>query len=334
MVVLRAVETGTSPQSLNANVMAGERPICPNLQRYYYLSPREKIKYLATPEAQFLFSGLPTEVAEMLQKGFLAGSLGVNILGWEEVVVNYFMANSRIIPALAENPGTFTMLEKMYHFEPVNGVIDNYFLQCKSGGQALYNRYKVVTAKACDHIAEVLVNNGQCLMIDIGSGPGRNAIDICRLHPEFNGVIKIDCIDIDPAVITKGQELIAEFGIKQVEFVQKSMTRLRKRYHGNVGYGLLIGILCGLTRQERVGLLISLKSYFCKGARLVAASLLDKMIAEDLLCAYILRETTGWGLQYPPFGELKEVFEEAGWQYEGYFQDEPTRFYEIGIGVA
>ncbi|HCX27738.1 MAG TPA: hypothetical protein DHI91_01190 [Candidatus Portnoybacteria bacterium] len=187
---------------------------------------------------------------------------------------------------------------------------------------------------ACEHVNEVLANRDQCLMIDIGSGPGRNGIDMCCQHPEFSGQIQIDCIDIDPDAIIKGRELEDEFGIKQVGFVQKSMTRLHRRYPGNVDYGLLIGILCGLTRGERVGLLSVIKPYFRKGAKLMAASLLEQMAIEDLLCSYILRETAGWELQYPPLGELKGVFEEAGWKYEGYFQEEPTRFYEIGIGVV
>lgn len=316
------------------NIMVGDRPICPNLKRYYNLPPQEKLKHLATSEARFLLNGLPVEVADLLRKGFLTGTFGVDIDGWQEIVVNYFMVHSRIVPALAANPGTFTMLEMMYHFEPVEGVIDNYFLRCKAGGQALYNRYQAVTAKACEDVAEILSTNGRCLMIDIGSGPGRNGIDMCRQHPEFNGTIQIDCIDIDSAAIAKGQKLIAVFGIKQVEFVRRSMTRLQRRYPGNVDYGLLIGVLCGLTHQERIELLTVLKPYFRKGARLVAASLLEQMAIDDLLCAYILRETTGWELQYLPLGELKEVFEEAGWKYEGYFQEQPTRFYEIATGVV
>ncbi|MBW2116726.1 MAG: hypothetical protein JRF53_07945 [Deltaproteobacteria bacterium] len=89
-----------------------------------------------------------------------------------------------------------------------------------------------------------------------------------------------------------------------MSFVQNSMTRLAERYPGNVDYGLLIGILCGLTYPEKVGLLKDIKPHFKPGAKLMAASLLDEMVKEDLLCAYILRETTGWGLQSPQFGEL------------------------------
>lgn len=316
------------------NVMAGKTNICSALQKRYDMPEKNKMRYLETPEARFLFDGLPGNVADMLYRGFLSGAHGTDSPGWQETVVSHFMSNSRTIPALAENPGTFTMLEKMYRFEPVEGVIDNYFLRSMAGGQALRNRYDIVTEKACEHIGQVLAKKGSCLMIDIGSGPGRNGIDICRKRPHFNGNIEIDCIDIDPDAIARGRELVRIHGIRQVEFVHESMTRLKRRYPGNVDYGLLIGILCGLNRRERVVLLKSLKPYFRKGARLVAASLLDRMADEDLLCAYILRETAGWVLQYPALGELKEVFEAAGWRYEGFFQEEPTRFYEIGIGIA
>ena len=188
--------------------MAGTRPICSNLLKLYQLSPAEKQKYLETPEAKFLFNGLPDEISGMLREGFLRGAPGENINGWDKAI-DHFMTYSHIIPALAENPGTFTMLEKMYHFEPVRGVIDNYFLQCKAGEQALHGRYKVVTARAIEHIIEIIVNQGHCLMIDIGSGPGRNGIDICHQHPELNDSIKIDCIDIDPEAIIKGKSLVS-----------------------------------------------------------------------------------------------------------------------------
>lgn len=314
------------------NAMAGTRPRCPNLLRHYQLPAWEKMKFLETPEAVHLFNGLPKEISKILLDGFLRGAFAEDIPDWDKVI-NYFMTNSRIIPALAENPGTFTMLEKIYGFEPVEGVIDNYFIRCKAG-IALYSRYEAVTHKASKDIEQLIAKQGHCLMIDIGSGPGRNGIDICRRHPELNGAIKIDCIDIDPKAIIKGESLVAELGIKQVEFVPTSMTKLQTRYPGNVDYGLLIGILCGLTRPERIALLSVLKHYFKKGGRLVAASLLEQMAEDDLLCGYILRETTGWGLQHPLLGELETVFEEAGWIWGGSFLEQPTRFYEIGVGIA
>lgn len=315
------------------NAMAGKSTICPVLQSYYNLPREEKEKHLKVPEVQTLLRELPPVVSSMLREGFLAGAHGDEIPGWKEVVVSYCMSHSRIIPALAKNPGTFTMLEKMYHFEPVEGPIDHYFLDSIPGGQALRNRYYTVTDKACEHVSQILQKNGSCLMIDIGSGPGRNGIDMCRKRPDFNGNIRIDCIDIDPEAIALGKKLVETNNVKQVEFVERSMTRLGDRYNGIVDYGLLIGILCGLTFVERVGLLVVLKPYFKPGGMLMAASLLDTMLMKGLFCAWFLREGTGWGLMYPALGELKKAFEAAGWFYQEYFMEEPTQLYEIGIGV-
>ncbi|MFH1233882.1 MAG: class I SAM-dependent methyltransferase [Patescibacteria group bacterium] len=322
-----------STMRIPENAMAVKRPICSDLLRHYNLPSQDKLKYLATSAAKFLLDGLPTNVAKMLCEGFLTGTQGVDIPDWK-IVVKYFQQNSEIIPALTKNPGTYEMLEMMYRFKPVFGAIDKYFRHSKSG-EALYNRYRAVDIRACKDVKKIIEQTGFCLMIDIGSGPGRNGINICQKLPKLNDKIAIECIDIDTDAIAFGQTLVADLGIgiNQVIFVQKNMMRLAKHYPGNVDYGLLIGILCGLTRTERVKLLTIIKPYFREGALLVAASLLDRMAEEDLLCAYILRETTGWGLQYPPLGELKKVFEEAGWCYEGYFQEEPTRFYEIGVGL-
>jgi len=315
------------------NAMAGDRPICENLKRYYGLSRDKKQKYLDAPEAIRLFKGLPKEVSGILKESFLEGRIAKNVSEWN-IVLDYFQNNSKIIPALTENPGTYTMLEKMYHFEKVSGVIDNYFLESIAGGQALRNRYDIVTGKACEHIEDILKTQDVCLMLDIGSGPGRNCIDICRKKPQLNHHITIDCIDINKDAIRLGRKLVKQYGIKQVQFVEESMTQLKDRYPHNVDYALLIGILCSLTYKEKVKLMRRLRKYFKPGARIVAAALTVEMAKKDLLCAYILREITGWGLQYPEFGQLKDAFIESGWTYEGVFQENPTKLYEICIGTA
>jgi ubiquinone/menaquinone biosynthesis C-methylase UbiE len=155
-----------------------------------------------------------------------------------------------------------------------------------------------------------------------------------KARPDFGDRIDVECVDIDRSAIAKGEELLKAENIKHVSFVESNMAKLHGRYQKNVDYGLLIGVLCGMTFRERVSLLTVLRRYFKPGSKLVAAALLDRMAEEDLLCSYILRETAGWVLQFRPLGELKQVFEAAGWVYEGYFQEEPTRFYEIGIGAA
>ncbi|MBC8420115.1 MAG: hypothetical protein H8E10_16130 [Desulfobacterales bacterium] len=97
------------------NLMVQGNPICLTLQIHYNLPASEKQKFIDAPEAQFLFGSLPEQVGDILREGFVSGTHGINMPGWE-TVLEYFHANSDIIPALAKNPGTFTMLEKMYHF--------------------------------------------------------------------------------------------------------------------------------------------------------------------------------------------------------------------------
>lgn len=315
------------------NAMATQRQICPTLQSHYALPATAKNKFLKTPEAQDLFDNIPQDVSQILRHGFLEGQHGSDVPNWD-IVFDYFQRNSRIIPALTQNPGTFSMLEKMYHFQPVWGPIDNYFKRGKAGGQALRNRFDIINSLAVFHVNELLGKQNPCIVIDIGSGPGRNGIEMCLRSPNFRNKVRIDCIEIDQEAVIKGRELLTQHRLTNIEFVQTSMTRLQKRYPGNVDYGLLVGILCGLPHIERVDLLKAIKSYFKPGAKLVAASLLEKMAEDDLLCAYILRETTGWGLQYPALGKLRDAFEESGWKYEEFFQEEPTKFYEIGIGIA
>lgn len=315
------------------NLMAGNKQICRVLQSHYDLSSSKKIKFLKTKEAKFLFNDLPANVSKIIRDGFLAGTHSSDTPQWR-TVINYFQNNSEIIPALRKNPGTFTMLERMYHFKPVEGVIDNYFLQCKAGGQALKNRYDEVTARSCQIIREILKSQESCLIVDFGSGPGRNAIDIVKKIKDVGGRIRINCIDSDKEAINKGEELANKEKIKQISFIESNMAKLNRRYSKNIDFGLLIGVLCGMEFKERVVLLKILKRYFKSGGRIIAAALLDSMAEEDLLCAYILRETAGWELQYRPLGELKKIFELAGWKYDNYFQEASTQFYEIGVGVA
>lgn len=315
------------------NLMAGQDVICPVLQGYYVLPAAKKMKHIKTPWAVMLLDSLPGKVRKILLEGFLSGAHGKDVKNWR-IVYNYFQRNSQIIPALTVNPGTYTMLERMYHCKTVGAQIDQYFKMSIAGGQALFNRYQAINSHGIKHVNKVLQKQDECMMIDIGSGPGRNGIDMCVRSPIFRKHLKIECIDIDSDAIKKGQMLVDHYGFKNISFLNKSMMKLGDRYGDGVDYGLLIGVLCGMVREDRVGLLKVLKSYFKPGAKMVAASLLERMAKVDLLCAYLLRETTGWGLKYTPTGELKKVFEEAGWIYKGYFQDEPTRLYEIGVAIA
>ncbi|MCK4554519.1 hypothetical protein KAU19_06215 [Candidatus Parcubacteria bacterium] len=317
------------------NAKVNKRPLSSALLDHYQLPPSEKQKFLDKSEHIELFNAIPVWVADSLKDAFLHGRRLVEIPDGQ-AVIDYFQKHSTIIPALTKDPGTFTMLEKMYFFEKVYFPIDVYFAKGVASGQSLSSRYYAVNERSAEFIGEIIEQNGFCLMIDIGSGPGRNGMDICLMHSEFAGKIQIDCIDTDQSAINKGYELLKSEqyrNLTNIRFINKSIMKLNGRYHKNVDFGLLIGILCGLTFRERVALLWKLKSFFNRGAKLLVAGLTDEMLRADLFCSYILYETTGWILQYSPLGEVHKAIEKAGWKWGGYFQ-ESTGLYEIGVAIA
>jgi ubiquinone/menaquinone biosynthesis C-methylase UbiE len=313
------------------NLMAG-KTICPILQGYYGLSASEKEKFLKTREGSFLLENLPPKIRSILVDGFLRGLTGEEVPGWEEVVS--FFRESRTMFKLSENPGTSFGTDLMYKLIPAADPIEEYFLMSKAGGVSLRGRFDSVVSKSIGFIGEKLEKGKSCLIADFGAGAGTTAVEIIELMKRERNRIRIDCIDIDEKSLSIGRELCKKKGIKEIAFVRSDMAKLRDFYKDDnkIDLGLLIGVLCGMTYRQRVLLLKTLKRYFKPGGKIVAAALLEKMAQDDLLSAYILRETTGWHLHYRPLGELKAAFEEAGWKYLGYFQEEPTRFYEIGIG--
>lgn len=322
----------TLQKTSDENAMAGKAAICPNLQAYYNLSVAQKMPYIETENTVEMLDSLPTKVAATLVECYLAGKPLAGDDG--KKAIDHLLSHSEMLPKVAEYPGTYTMLERLYKFEKLHLPIDIYFSKSLPAGVSLESRFRTVNEKAADHIRQVLERQERCLVLDLGSGPGRNGISLTLENPDFAERVDFHCIDTDPAAIEYGISLAKAHNLSNVKFIDKSMAKLHKSYRQSADYGLIIGVLCGLTTNERVGLLKIMKPYFKPGARVIGAGLLDKMLELDLFCSYILRETAGWILQHPPIGEVQTAFETAGYQYEGYFQEEPTRCYEIGIGIA
>jgi len=65
---------------------------------------------------------------------------------------------------------------------------------------------------------------------------------------------------------------------------------------------------------------------------LVASNVSVNMLRDDVLSAWLLPNTTGWRLVYKTEEELRAIFEEAGFVWEGAYYDEPTRFHAMGMG--
>lgn len=306
---------------------------------YYYniLTPADRKKYMHQSAFQYLLNGMPDKPKKILIEGFLKGLEGDQVRGWEHVY-DWFGDNSVIIQELREDPGTDSMLRRMYLGEGYNGMypkegvqglVDNYFLQSLSGGSALKNRFRSIVNWLKVNLP---TENEEGRIVNLGSGTSGDTITTFCEKPELRRNWSVDCVDIDPEVIQIGNEFISKFGLTNHKFINRSFTKLHDRYYSNVDVGLIIGILCGLDFSTCVAVLKKIKQYFKPEGKLLAASLTEKMLESDFPCAYILRETAGWRLQYPLFGRLKLAYEKAGYNVIGFFQDEPTNFYEIAVG--
>lgn len=298
------------------------------LKDYYQLPSEKKKKYLQTPEAKFLFNNLPTQIKNLLINGFFSGKTASQIPGWN-LVLDYFKKNSKIIPALIKNPGTFEMLEMIYTGEGVANPIDKYFFNCLSG-QALRNRLSSTVAETKKILLARIKKTGtRQIVLDVGAGTGIYCIKLNH-NKTIRQNTSFVCNDIDQDAIDLGEWQTKELGFKNIEFVKKHM------YHidciSKVDITLVIGILCGFAPIMCVRILRNIKKYSKKNSVLIAARLTNEMLKHDFLCAYILEQITGWKLQYPQHGELKKVFEVAGYKWITSFTDNPTNFYEIGIG--
>ena len=298
---------------------------------YYKLPRKDKIRFVETPGAQNLLEVLPTEIAETFREGFLAGLPGKEVDGWNKVV-EYFNENSPIIREITKEPGTYSMLEKIYTGTNLQTSLDHALCYTLSS-EALRNRIEAVIEFTRAYLrSKVLSNNRKPLVLNLGAGTGRDTIEVCKRELLVAQKTEIHCIDLDPEALATGINIARSARVSNIRFLQKDISRLK--YRKEADFGLLIGILCPLEFNYCVRFLRIIKRYFKPGAPVIAACVLEEMLKKDLFTAYLLREICGWELCFRRPGEVRRMFEEAGYRWGGVFYDVPTRFYAIGIGLA
>ena len=272
-----------------------------------------------------LLSQLPEDIGNALFKEFQQSSEKI-------AVVDYFRKSSFISKVLIKDPGTFKMLEVMYTGEMIQGVIDEYVFKSLNG-QALRNRLSSVITEV-GKIVQTRINRKTGMKIlNMGSGPARDTIEILVRNPHFTDFVSVDCADVDSEALQKGKELIQEKGFsKNFNFLEKNLMELS--YRNEIDMGLLIGILCGLENRACVAVLKRIKRYFKKGGILVASNILETMLEQDPFVAWLIDNVIGWKLVYKTTEELQQIFEKAGYKWKGVFYDEPTRFHAMGIGMV
>lgn len=248
----------------------------------------------------------------------------------EEEVYKYFLNNSIISTATMTNPGTSVITEFLYNGSPISPFpIDNYFLQSE-GGKAIKARLIAVEEKTPKIIDEYR-KKSEVLIYNLGSGPGRDIIDILYNNYKDSSNIKAIHIDRDPTALKRGKRMAS---VKQVDhlidFIEANFWKYNPQKKSDVV--LLIGILCGLEYNVCIKVLGAIRKFIKKDGCLIASNVSKKMLEKDPFTCFLMEWVGNWKLVFKDQEELKHIFEKSGYKWKGYFTDS-YGFHIMGIGT-
>lgn len=288
-------------------------------ERFY----KKFLKNISSEESDFLLE-LPHDISDILLN---ESQQPLD----KEIVKKYFRERSFIAEVLMKNPATFKMLELIYTGKNIQGAIDQYAFSLLSS-QALRNRLSSVIDSVRTMI-KMKANKGiRIKVLNLGSGSGRDMIGVLSEDFYIANLISVDCVDVDPEALQKGNELIKGKNYGEINFIEGNFLRLS--YRKEIDLGLMIGVLCGLENRTCVAVLKRIRRYFKEGAILIASNVSKNMPEKDPFMSYLLKEIVGWPLVYKTSEELHEIFEKAGYEWKGIFYDEPAKFHGMGIGMV
>lgn len=262
-----------------------------------------------------LLSSLPVMIARSLYKSFLCKE------GVASIVKEYFLKESNITACLEANPASDTMLRWIYY--GINDrPIDKYYYESMAAN-SLRNRLEAVKHHMVNILVDLGLKNESGLVLNLGSG---SAGDVGAVAGDFP-FVTFKNIDTDPKAIDEGKNMLGDNPPENIIWKKKDILKLEDRK--NADFGLLIGILCPMDGRNVSVFMRKMKKYFKPGARILAATLLEKQLEKDYFLSWLLKQTTGWKLDYKPPGYLEEVCKKIGLETVNTYHEEDTEFYDI-----
>lgn len=284
----------------------------------------EVIELLSVLEAE------NTKIKEFLVQTFLGLPTSQEL---EEETQKYFAANSSISAAVLTNPGSSIISEILYERRPTISPIDRYFIQSKAG-RSVQARLIAVKEKLHYLIEEYLTKERKVVIGNLGSGPGRDVIEVFADYYRNAIDIKALNIDVDERALMRGKRM-AE--IKKVdhliEFTHVNFLQRYARYNQQAfDILLLIGVICPVDAAGCISYLQLIKKLLKPGGCLIASNVSKKMLAEDTFTYHIMSRIRNWQMVFKDERELEAIFREAGYIWKGYFTD-AYGFHLMGIGT-
>jgi len=247
----------------------------------------------------------------------------------EEEVYNYCVNHSMIFTAALTNPGTSVLTEFLYEGIPSPSPLDNYFLQSKAG-RAVKARLLAIE-KELPKIIDTYRSKGDVLIGNLGSGPGRDVINVFSTHYQNVSNIKAINIDKDINALKRGKIMATKQKVDHlVKFVQESFLNYNSPQKFDIL--LLIGILCPLDTETCINILKTIKKNLKEDGCLIASNAAPKMQKDDPFTYHIMEWGPNWKMVFKNEEELRQIYEKAGYIWKGYFLDS-YGFHTIGMGI-
>lgn len=281
------------------------------------------------PAAMNLLEGLKKidpGMADFLARNFEKKEIDPAV---EEKTYNYFLDTSVIITSMAANHGTSIFTEFLYSSLPGNpSIVDNYVLQSLAG-KAVKARLEAIETNLSKMIADRLEQKGSVVIGNFGSGPGRDVIDI--FAKSFAGKnVRAVHVDKDTAALNRGRVMAKSRGIDgQIEFMPGSFMKYAPKEKFDII--LLVGILCPLEESTCVSVLEAMGPMLAPGGSLIASNATKIMEAGDRFSYYIMNWMADWKLVFKDEPTMKEIFNQAGFAWQGSIADS-YGFHLMGMG--
>lgn len=248
----------------------------------------------------------------------------------KEEAYNYFLNNSVILTAMTTSPGSSIFTEFLYDRVSSSSSIDNYVLQCKNG-RAVHARLVAIEKELPKIIEEYRSKNDNVLIGNLGSGPGRDIINVFSTHYRNVSNLKAVSIDKDVNAIRRGRIMAKVQKVDHlIDFCEGNFFKYDSPDKFDIL--MLIGVLCPLDAETCVDILKTAKRFLKKGGCLIASNVTKKMEKEDPFAYFIMKWLANWGLVFKDEEELRKIYEKAGYAWKGAFRDS-YGFHLMGIGA-
>lgn len=247
----------------------------------------------------------------------------------EEEAYNYFLANSILLSTMTTFPGSSFFTEFLYEEIPSLSAIDKYVFHCKAG-KAIKSRLFAME-KELPKIIEDYRLKGKVLIGNLGSGPGRDVINVFSAKYRDSSDIKAVNVDKDVNSLRRGETMakVKKIG-RLIKFVRGNFLKYSNSSKFDIL--ILIGVLCPLDFATCVYVLKKIKNILKKGGCIIASNATKEMEREDPFAYFIMKWMADWKLVFKDEKELKLIYKKAGYVWKKGFSDS-YGFHLMGVGT-